>query len=178
MHHGTKQVPQSADGLGAEKGDMPELTATAVRTLSGQVAIVTGGGRGIGRLVAEALAGAGAAVAVTARSEDELTETVTSITRSRGTALALPGDVSDPRAATRALREVERQLGPVDLLVNNAGISGPIGPVWEVDADEWWRTFEVNLEGVFLFAHAVLPGMVARRRGRVVNMSSNAGAFR
>jgi NAD(P)-dependent dehydrogenase (short-subunit alcohol dehydrogenase family) len=146
--------------------------------LSGRVAIVTGGGRGIGRLVAEALAGAGAAVAVTARSEDQLAETVACITSQGGTAIALAGDVSDPDYVTEAVRQVEMQLGPVDLLINNAGISGPIGPVWEVDAGEWWRTFGVNLQGVFLFAQAVLPGMVARRAGRIINVASNAGAFR
>jgi len=146
--------------------------------LSGSVAIVTGGGRGIGRLVAEALAAAGAAVAVTARSEDQLAETVASITRAGGTAIALPGDVSDPEYVTEAVYLVEQLLGPIDLLINNAGIAGPIGPVWEVDAGEWWRTFGVNLQGVFLFAHAVLPGMVARRSGRIINVSSNAGAFR
>jgi NAD(P)-dependent dehydrogenase (short-subunit alcohol dehydrogenase family) len=146
--------------------------------LSGRVAIVTGGGRGIGRLVAEALAAAGAAVAVTARSEDQLAETVASITGAGGTAIALPGDVSDPESVTETVRQVEWQFGPIDLLINNAGISGPVGPVWEVDAGEWWRTFGVNLQGVFLFAHAVLPGMVARRSGRIINVSSNAGAFR
>jgi NAD(P)-dependent dehydrogenase (short-subunit alcohol dehydrogenase family) len=154
------------------------VAALRSRNLAGRVAIVTGGGRGIGRLVAEALAGAGAAVAVTARSEDQLAETVASITGRAGTAIALPGDVSDPDSVTDVVHQVERRLGPVDLLINNAGISGPVGPVWEVDAGEWWRTFGVNLQGVFLFAHAVLPGMVARRAGRIINVSSNAGAFR
>jgi NAD(P)-dependent dehydrogenase (short-subunit alcohol dehydrogenase family) len=153
------------------------LSAQAAN-LSGSVAVVTGGGRGIGRLVAEALAEAGAAVAVTARSEDQLAETVASITGSRGVAIALPGDVSDPGSVTEAVHEVERRLGPVDLLINNAGISGPLGPTWEVDAGDWWQTFAVNLQGTFLFTHAVLPGMVVRRAGRIVNVSSNAGAFR
>ena len=133
--------------------------------LSGSVAMVTGGGRGIGRLVAEALASAGAAVAVTARTEDQLAETVAAITSKGGTAIALPGDVSDPDSVSEAVHQVGRRLGPVDLLINNAGISGPVGPVWEVDAGEWWRTFGINLQGVFLFAHAVLPGMVDRRAG-------------
>jgi NAD(P)-dependent dehydrogenase (short-subunit alcohol dehydrogenase family) len=148
------------------------------RELSGRVAVVTGGGRGIGRLVAEALAGMGAAVAVTARSEEQLAEAVASITAGGGTAIALPGDVSDRRSVIQAVRDVQRRLGPVDLLVNNAGIAGPIGPTWEVDAGAWWETFAVNLQGTFLFTHAVLPGMVARRTGRIINMASNAGAFR
>jgi NAD(P)-dependent dehydrogenase (short-subunit alcohol dehydrogenase family) len=165
-------------GPGSEEANVEEVAAWGDRDLSGRVAIVTGGGRGIGRLVAEALAGAGAAVAVTARSEDQLADTVASITSKGGTAIALPGDVSDPDSVTEAVHQVETRLGPIDLLINNAGISGPIGPVWEVDAGEWWRTFGVNLQGVFLFAHAVLPGMVARRAGRIINVSSNAGAFR
>src|SRR5207237_10143300 len=69
-------------------------------------------------------------------------------------------------------------LGPSALLIHHAAAPGPIGRVWEVDAGEWWRTFGINLQGVFLFAHAVLPGMVARRSGRIINVSSNAGAFR
>jgi len=179
MEEVRKPGAQFMDAFAA--GDIEALKMAAAwgnRDLAGSVAIVTGGGRGIGRLVAEALAGAGAAVAVTARSEDQLAETVACITSKGGTAIALPGDVSDPDSVTEAVHQVERQLGPVDLLINNAGISGPVGPVWEVDAGEWWRTFGVNLQGVFLFAHAVLPGMVARRSGRIINVSSNAGAFR
>lgn len=174
-----KPVAQIADALDASEIEALNIaTAWGNGDLSGRVAIVTGGGRGIGRLIAEALAAAGAAVAVTARSEDQLAETVGSIRSAGGTAIALPGDVSDPEYVTHAVHQVEWLLGPIDLLINNAGIAGPAGPAWEVDAGEWWRTFEVNLQGVFLFAHAVLPGMVARRSGRIINVSSNAGAFR
>ena len=179
MDEAGKLTEQFMDAFDADDIEALEIATTwGNRDLSGRVAIVTGGGRGIGRLVAEALAAAGAAVAVTARSEDQLAETVASITSTGGTAIALTGDVSDPESVTEAVHQAERQLGPIDLLVNNAGISGPIGPVWEVDPGEWWRTFEVNLQGVFLFTHAVLPAMVARRAGRIINVSSNAGAFR
>src|SRR2546426_37103 len=85
-----------------------------------------GPGRCLGRLVAEALAAAGAAVAITARSEDQLAETVASISGAGGTAIALPGDVSDPESVTVAVQQVERLLGPIDLLINNAGVSGPV----------------------------------------------------
>jgi NAD(P)-dependent dehydrogenase (short-subunit alcohol dehydrogenase family) len=138
--------------------------------LDNQVAIVTGGGRGIGRAIAEALAGAGAAVAVLARSRDELAETAGGIERGGGRVIAVVADVADPRAVQAAVEQTERELGPVDLLVNNAAVATPVGPAWEVDPDAWWRTVEVNLRGPFLCARAVLPGMVRRRSGRIVNI--------
>ncbi len=143
--------------------------------LRGQVAIVTGAGRGIGRAMAQELARAGAAVAVLARSEDQLTETVALIEGEGGRAIALPADVTDQLAVARAVAETERQLGPVELLVNNAGGGGQVGPLWEVEPDAWWRCVEVNLRGSFLCAQAVVPGMVARQRGRVIITSSLAG---
>ena len=73
------------------------------------------------------------------------------------------------------VRSAEAQLGPIDILVNNAGVAGPLGYDWLVDADEWWRTFEINMLGTFPCAREVLPGMVTRRRGRIVNVSSAAG---
>ena len=75
------------------------------------------------------------------------------------------------------VQEVERSLGPVDLLVNNAGLVGPIGPTWETDPDDWWRCLEVNLRGPMLCSRAVLPGMIARGGGRIVNVASGAGTF-
>lgn len=143
--------------------------------LGGQVAIVTGAGRGIGRAMAQELANAGAAVAVLARSEDQLTETVALIEGEGGRAIALPADVTDQLAVERAVAETERQLGPVDLLANNAGGGGQVGPLWEVEPDAWWRCVEVNLRGPFLCAQAVVPGMIARQRGRVIITSSLAG---
>ena len=144
--------------------------------LRGQVALVTGGGRGIGRAIAQALAGAGAAVAVTARTTDELAETVRLIEAAGGQARALPADVTDRGAVEQAAATTARELGPVTLLVNNAGLLQPIGLAWEVDPDQWWRCVEVNLRGPYLCARAVLPGMVARRAGRIVNIASVAAA--
>ena len=138
--------------------------------LGGQVALVTGGGRGIGRAIAEGLARAGAAVAVLARSQDELAETVTSIERAGGRAIAVVADVADQQAVEAAVRRTEQELGPIDLLVNNAAVATPVGPAWEVDPDAWWRTIEVNLRGPFLCARTVLPGMLGRRAGRIVNI--------
>jgi uncharacterized protein (DUF952 family) len=131
--------------------------------LRGQVAIVTGGSRGIGRAIAAALAGAGAGVAVVARSTGPLVEVVNTLRKGGARALAAPADVSEAGAFERVLREVEAQLGPVDLLVNCVGAAGPIGPLWECDPDAWWRSVEINLRGPFHCCLAVLPGMNARQ---------------
>jgi NAD(P)-dependent dehydrogenase (short-subunit alcohol dehydrogenase family) len=139
--------------------------------LGGQVAIVTGGGRGIGRSIAHGLAAAGVALAVTARSENQLNETVREIRQAGGRALAVAADVTEDKAVARLVETVERDLGPITLLVNNAGIGGPIGPLWEVAPDKWWRTVEVHLKGTLLCTRAVLPSMLRRRRGRIINLS-------
>lgn len=143
--------------------------------LGGQVAIVTGGGPGIGRAIALALARAGAAVAVVARSSDQLAETVSLIEGAGGRAISSPADVTDEQAIEQMVNGVERQLGPVDVLVNNAGVLGPIGPIWQIDAAEWWRCIDINLRGPFLCSRAVLPGMIARRRGRIITTASGGG---
>ncbi len=143
--------------------------------LTGQVALVTGGGGGLGRAFALTLAKAGARVAVMARTAEHLAETVDMVGRAGGRALAVPGDVADPDAVANVVAIAESQLGPVDILVNNAGAVGPLGNDWDVDPADWWRTFEINVRGPFLCARAVFPGMVTRRRGRIVNVSSGAG---
>jgi NAD(P)-dependent dehydrogenase (short-subunit alcohol dehydrogenase family) len=146
--------------------------------LDGTVSVITGGGRGIGRVLAQALAAAGAAVGLVARSGDELAETVRMVETSGGTAAAACADITDERAVAEAIAALCRQLGPVDLLVNNAGVSGPFGDAWQVDAEDWWRAVEINLRGVFLCSRAVLPAMTARAGGRIVNITSEAGVYR
>jgi NAD(P)-dependent dehydrogenase (short-subunit alcohol dehydrogenase family) len=146
--------------------------------LEGSVALVTGGGRGLGRVIAEALAGAGAAVGIVGRSGDALAETVGAIRKAGGVAAAGCADVSDEAATAQVVGALRQRLGPVDVLVNNAGVCGPIGPLWTAPADEWWRTIEVNLRGVVACSRLVLPDMIARRRGRILNVTSHAGAFR
>jgi NAD(P)-dependent dehydrogenase (short-subunit alcohol dehydrogenase family)/uncharacterized protein YndB with AHSA1/START domain len=143
-------------------------------SLHGQVAVVTGGGRGIGRAIALALATAGTSTAVLARSQSELDETVQLIEHAGGRAQAFATGVTDVMAVRRAIAEIERSLGPVDLLVNNAATAGPIGPFWETDTDRWWQALEVNLRGPLHCSRAVLPGMVARRQGRIVNIASTS----
>ncbi len=140
--------------------------------LEGQVAIVTGGGRGIGQAIAQALAVAGVQVAVVARSTDQLAQTVQKIEQSGGRALALTVDVTDAVSVQQMAKQVETELGQVDLLVNNAGIVGQSGPIRETDSEIWWRVMNVNLRGPFLCSQAVLPGMTTRRRGCIINVSS------
>jgi len=143
--------------------------------LSGQTAIVTGAGRGLGRAFASALAGGGAQVVVTSRSESELRDVVRSIERLGGTATAIAGDVTDRAAVEALVAHVEAHLGPVDLLINNAGAIRALGSVADVDPDDWWRELEINLRGPELFMHALLPRMIQRGRGRVINVASAAG---
>jgi NAD(P)-dependent dehydrogenase (short-subunit alcohol dehydrogenase family) len=146
--------------------------------LDGQVAIVTGSGRGIGQAIALGLAAAGAAVGVTARSMDQLQETVERIEVAGGRALASPGEVTDPATVARTVPAVEAQFGPVDLLVNNAGALGPNGGVVDGDAREWWQACAVNLYAPFLWSQAVLPGMLARGRGRIIHVGTAIGPLR
>jgi NAD(P)-dependent dehydrogenase (short-subunit alcohol dehydrogenase family) len=145
--------------------------------LSREVALVTGASKGLGREFAIALARAGAAVALVARSASGLKETAAAIEAAGGRNVVLTCDVTDQVSVKATVEEAERQLGPLDIVINNAGIVGPSGPDWELDPAEWWRVIEVNLSGQFYFAHAAMPGMVARGRGRVVNVSSHAAGF-
>jgi 3-oxoacyl-[acyl-carrier protein] reductase len=136
------------------------------------IALVTGGGRGIGRGIALGLAKQGWEVAVTARSADQLSETVK---LAEGRVIAVPADVSDRTSVKALVRSVEFMLGPVSLLVNNAGTAGPLGPFWESNSEDWWRCQEVNLRGPMLCCRELLPGMIARQAGRIINVVSGAG---
>lgn len=141
--------------------------------LSGQVAIVTGGGRGIGRAVALALAGAGMGVAVISRTAAQVRETVESLEALRAPALGFAVDVTDAAALARLLPQVEQRLGPIDLVVNGAGATESTdAPLWESDVEATWSVIETNLRGPLLYAAAVLPDMVRRGRGRIVNLTS------
>lgn len=143
--------------------------------LAGQVAIVTGGSRGFGLAIGKALAAEGAKVALVARSAAPVREAADAIRANAGCAIALPADITVPQAVASIVEETVRRLGPVDLLVNNAGSAGALGPVWEVEPDAWWHDVTVNLRGTFLCARAVLPGMIARRQGRIINIASLFG---
>jgi NAD(P)-dependent dehydrogenase (short-subunit alcohol dehydrogenase family) len=139
--------------------------------LAGKVALVTGGGRGIGARIAAELAEAGMRVAVSARSIEQIEQ----VAREIG-AIAVQADVSERAAVEAMVGRVERELGAVDVLVNDAGISGPSKPraIWEEDPADFWHVFEVNMLGTYLCCRAVLPAMVARASGRIINVGSGA----
>jgi 3-oxoacyl-[acyl-carrier protein] reductase len=137
--------------------------------LEGQVALVTGGGRGIGANVARELASAGMRVAVSARSADQVEEVAREID-----GLAVTADVSKREDVDAMVERVVSELGPIDLLVANAGVSIWERSAWEIDPDEWWHVLEVNVLGVYLCCRAVIPGMIERGRGRIVITASGA----
>ncbi len=142
--------------------------------LNGRVALVTGGSRGIGAAIALALAEAGAAVGINYRSRSAEAEAVAAaIRRDSGQAITVRADVSDSGAVARMVQEVSRQLGPIDILINNAGIAliRGIDDLTEADFD---TTIAVNLRSAFLCTQAVLPHMRAQGWGRIVNISSGA----
>jgi NAD(P)-dependent dehydrogenase (short-subunit alcohol dehydrogenase family) len=140
--------------------------------LSRKVAVVTGGGRGIGRAVALELASRGAAVGLVARSSSELDAVAAEIAAGGGAGLAAPADVADAEASAGALAHVQEQLGEIDILVNNAGVAWPIGPMATIDLDAWEQALVVNLLAPVRLTVAVLPGMIERGYGRIVNVSS------
>jgi len=150
----------------------------ASRSLSGQVALVTGASRGLGRVIAGALSDAGAAVGLVARSAGPLARTADQLTAGGAAAVAVPADVTDPGALAAAVEQVTRRLGPIDVLINNAGAAGPYGALWEVDPGAWWQAIEANLRGTVACTQLVLPSMIARRHGRIVNITRQAGAYR
>jgi NAD(P)-dependent dehydrogenase (short-subunit alcohol dehydrogenase family) len=125
-------------------------------------------------VTAETLAYAGAQVAVVCRTPDKVEAVADRILAAGEIGAAFVADVSDPAQVANLLDAVERRLGPVDLLVNNAAIVTPIGEPWEEDPTEWWRAFEVNVRGPYLCARAVLPAMLARQRGCIVNIATGA----
>jgi NAD(P)-dependent dehydrogenase (short-subunit alcohol dehydrogenase family) len=146
-----------------------------VHSLNGEVALVTGAGRGIGRAIALTLAAAGAKVALVARTANDIHQVAQDIRHGGGEALAVAMDVTDPKAVRSVVEEAEKAFGALSILVNNAGVPGPYGPIDVVDPSQWWAAQTINVMGPFLFMNAVIPAMRRLQRGRVINIVSNAG---
>jgi 3-oxoacyl-[acyl-carrier protein] reductase len=145
------------------------------RQLEHKVALITGGGRGIGRSIAQAFAEHGAAVALVARTPSELEQTAADLRSGGARVQTFTGDVSVPSDVRRYVGHTIEDFGRIDILVNNAGMQTPIGPSWELDPEEWLRTVQVNLGGVFLCSRAVIPKMIEQGGGKIINLSGAGG---
>lgn len=141
-----------------------------------KVALVTGGGRGIGAEIARSLAREGATVAVSARTESEVSRVVDEIVAGGGQARYFIADLSQPDGPPRLVSKVESALGPIDFLINNAGVASST-PVVKVSLEEWNRIFAINVTATFLCTQAALPKMIERGSGRIVNIASVAARF-
>jgi NAD(P)-dependent dehydrogenase (short-subunit alcohol dehydrogenase family) len=146
---------------------------SADSTIDGQVALITGASGGIGRALAVGLSGAGMAVGLLGRNLTRLDATLRELVEAGGKGVAFSVDVTAPEEVGAAVEAIIRDLGPIDLLVNNAArIEKQESTVWETDPKEWWAVVETNLRGPFLLSRAVLPGMVERGGGRIVNLNT------
>ena len=144
-------------------------------TLKGEVAIVTGGGRGFGERIARRLADEGASVTIVSRSKSQLDAVVAAIRTGGGEAFAVAAEATDRASVGAAVAAAEAKFGTTTLLVNSVGIDRPFGPIGSVDSDEWWSSHAIHVRAPLLFMSAVLPAMHARRKGCVVNVASRGG---
>jgi NAD(P)-dependent dehydrogenase (short-subunit alcohol dehydrogenase family) len=140
--------------------------------LTGKIAVVTGGGRGIGRAIALRFVAEGAAVLLAARTESEVRSVAQEIEKAGGRSAHVVADVSREADCAHIVSVAENRLGPINILVNNAGDYGPVKPVEEIAVEEWDRVIATHLRGAFLLTRLVLPGMYARGGGSILNISS------
>jgi NAD(P)-dependent dehydrogenase (short-subunit alcohol dehydrogenase family) len=171
----------------AEKGPRPPHPSQAqggtrdgaggAGVLTGTVALVTGASAGIGRYLVQGFAERGATVAGVARTAGRLSAAMDEVAAATGArTLAVAADVTDPDAVAAAVARVTAELGPVTLLVNNAGsIDAAEVPLWEADPDQWWQVVESQVRGPYLLSRAVVPGMIAAGGGRVIGLGSGLG---
>ena len=145
-----------------------------MESLTNKVALVTGAGKGIGRAVALALAAEGVHVGLLARTESDLLEVAAEIIAAGGTVVTAVADVADRTAVNIAVAKIQQEFGPIDILINNAGI-GVFGKFMELEPEQWEHIIQVNLMGTYYATRAVLPSMVARQTGDIINISSTAG---
>jgi NAD(P)-dependent dehydrogenase (short-subunit alcohol dehydrogenase family) len=133
--------------------------------------LITGGAKGLGRAFSEVLGAQGHELVITGRDQPALARAAAELTRGGVDVEAHVADLGDPDATPKLIES----LGGIDVLVNNGALGGPVGPTWQVDESEWWRTFEVNLRGTAFAANAAIRTMT---RGRIINVVSNAGVHR
>lgn len=138
--------------------------------LDGTVSVITGASRGIGREIARKQAAAGASVALVARNSTALDGVAAEIRALGGKAAAFVADVSNRLEVEQTFAAIAAELGPIDTLINNAGVFSAIGPVWEVEPDAWWSDVEINLKSTFYASRVVIPAMLARNKGRILNL--------
>lgn len=143
--------------------------------LANKIALVTGGSQGIGKCIAEKFAAAGATLAIAALENDAL-QKASKEYAAKGFRFKPYGvDLSVEAAIEPLVQAITRDLGPIDILVNNAGIGGPTAPVHQISPADWDKTLAINLRAPFLLSRAVIPTMIARKSGKIINMSSIAG---
>jgi 3-oxoacyl-[acyl-carrier protein] reductase len=146
----------------------------AGKPLEGKIALITGASRGIGLAIAKSLGRLGAHLSVCARDAKKLESAARELEREAGKVLAIPADVSRPDDIASLVQKTTRSLGPIEILVNNAGI-GYFGPAHEAAESNWDSVLDTNLKSVFLLSKAVAPGMIERRSGHIINIASLAG---
>ncbi|MEW6131033.1 MAG: SDR family NAD(P)-dependent oxidoreductase [Acidobacteriota bacterium] len=143
--------------------------------LQAQVALITGGGKGIGRAIARLFASEGAKVVVNGTDQTAIESVAKEINESGGQAIAYPADIADEALVKQMVETTVKEFGKLDILVNNSGIAGPTAAVVDVSRDEWDRTLAINLTGAMLCAKYALPNMIERRSGTVINITSVGG---
>ena len=149
---------------------------TDLKRLDGKVALITGGGRGIGQAIARAYAAEGAKLALAARTDAELQGTAQGIRDQYGSdVITVLTDVTDRAQVENAVAQTRQRYGVIDALVNNAGNTGEIGPLWQLDPERWVNTISVHVLGTFYGCRAAIPAMLERGSGRIVNMSGVGG---
>jgi NAD(P)-dependent dehydrogenase (short-subunit alcohol dehydrogenase family) len=152
----------------------PATSDTNSQKLAGKVAIVTGGSKGIGLAIARSLGEMGAKVSICARDKSKLNQTAEELRKAGIDILAVPADVTRPKDIAALVETTDKKLGPIDILINNAGI-GHFGPVHNMSEEDYDSILDTNLKSVFLMTKAVAPGMIERGRGQIVNIASLAG---
>jgi NAD(P)-dependent dehydrogenase (short-subunit alcohol dehydrogenase family) len=143
--------------------------------LQDKIAVITGGGRGIGRAIALAYAREGANLVLASRSQESLEETRTMVEDLGHEALVVPTDIRNEDSVHNLAKQVQAHFGRIDILVNNSGIAGPTAPLWDITLADWEETFSVNVTGAYLCCREFLPDMIQQRSGSIIMISSMTG---